>query len=671
MAPPFLRRRPLAVALAALAAGAPGAQEIKPWHLDFANGYVGMRSLREGTLTDGGGGAGGGVSRQRQSDLRTEVYVNGQGYIYHPNLLSLDIGAGVLAQRQRFSGDSGNADLGGSQYNLSLKGAVLKDKPVRGTFYFEHLNPAQSALPGQVMTQQNQRYGGDLSVLAPVSPVPLTLRYGHTSARGRGTDRVLDDSADQLALEAARSFGPLGDTRLSWQAARQASTSGSSLLPLQTARGSSASFGIDTRLHLGAARAFDLTEVLALNQRRYESAAGAVPDQRDARLLLDLRHRTSRILQEYLAFDGSSNRQGEIDAARRVLSGGVYYRPAAGAEASVGVRDDRSVTRQVASQARGVQASANLQQPLGPGMLQASYGVLVEQRAQQAAAATVPVLGETVLLTGIELVALARGHVVPGSVTVANAARSQVFIENIDYRLDVVGTQTRIQRVVGGAILDGERVLLDYAYQSGGTFAYRQFENNLALGWSAGRRLDVSVRVLEQRPTLTEGEPTFPLNHVRSVQWGARSEVPLADTGWAAGGSIEREVRRETLLPLRRTTLDAWVQNDEPLPGFGNLRAGTRRTRIDYGLPGQNVDLVGYDVRYGGRPAPGWNFSATASRERDGGGSLPRSRLDAAFDAQWRERKLTLSISLHRTEESQGPTQRGRTLLMLNLRREL
>jgi hypothetical protein len=240
----------------------------------------------------------------------------------------------------------------------------------------------------------------------------------------------------------------------------------------------------------------------------------------------------------------------------------------------------------------------------------------------------------------------------------------------VDYLLTSVGAETRIQRLVGGAILDGEQVLLDYRYDVGGTYAYRQTDQDFSLGWTYGRYLSFSLRRLDSRPVLVSGQSVFPFNVVTSPVWGGRGEIPLPGLGWSVGGGYEREDRHETLAPFQRASTEAYMQNDEPLPGFGNLRFGSRRSRVDYVNVLEDVRLTGYDLRYGGRPAPGWDLSATANYERDEGGVLPRRRLDAAFNAQWRERRLSMTFSVQRTREIQGAVQRTRSLLQWLVRRD-
>ncbi len=658
----------LAIVLMGLEVASLRAEDIVPFRVTGVDGYATLRYLGDGSTTREGTTAG---SRQQQGDMRAEIFLNGHGFVYHPNFLTLDVGGGPILSRQSFSGESGADSNTATQYNLTMRATLLKDKPFRGSLYFDHLNPTQSIAPGQIMTQENRRYGGEFSLLSPVTPVPLNFAYSHAESKGRGSDRVVDDNTEQFRVRADFSLGARGTTQVQYQALRQASITGASLLPILASRNDSEGLTVDTRLQLGGERAFDLTQLLAINHRHYEAGALRVPDQSDWRLMLDMRHKTNQQLQEFVTVDGSSNHQGDFNSNQRSLAGGLNYRPKSGLQLASVIRGTVGDTDRFSNRTRGANGSVNYQEDLWQGTLQSAYSMAVDWRSQQASSSTVPVLGESVQLSGTQFVALTNEHITTGSVMVSNAMRTQVFVENVDYVLTAVGTRVRVQRLVGGLILDGEQVLVDYQYDVGGTYTYRQVDQSFSLGWAYGRYFNISFRYLNSQPELLSGLSTFPLNPVSSTVWGVRGELPVLNVGWSVGAGVEMEDRRETIAPFRRISSDAYLQNDELIGGFGNLRFGVRRTLVNYGVPTQNVDLSGYDLRYGGRPALGWNLTATANYERDVGGLLPRKHFDAALNAQWRERKLSMTISLMRAREFQGAVERARSLLQWFLRRDL
>jgi hypothetical protein len=261
--------------------------------------------------------------------------------------------------------------------------------------------------------------------------------------------------------------------------------------------------------------------------------------------------------------------------------------------------------------------------------------------------------------------------VTAGSVTVHNTARTQTFTEGIDYTLTVVGLETRIQRQVAGSILDGQDVLIDYAYDAGGTFAYTQTDQNWNVGWAYANLLNVYFRHLDSSPKLTSGAPTFSLNTVSSNVYGARADVPLNFwRGFVVGGGVEREDRHETIAPYRRQSDEIYAQTEEPFFGSGMVRVASRRARQDYENSQQNVNLQAYDLRYVARTRFGLDLSADLNYELDTGTLNPRRRTSGALKARWAYRKLTMTMDVARTHESQAAADRTRQLVQILARRD-
>jgi hypothetical protein len=253
---------------------------------------------------------------------------------------------------------------------------------------------------------------------------------------------------------------------------------------------------------------------------------------------------------------------------------------------------------------------------------------------------------------------------------VSNLTRTQTYLEGVDYTVTVVGVETRLQRVVGGNIVDGQSLLVDYEFDVGGSFGYRQQDQTASLNWSYRGVFNAYLRHLESTPTLTSGQPTFSLNRVRSDIIGARADMPLrARLDMLAGGFIEHEDRAETISPFQRSAQEAYLQSEEPISG-GSVRFALRRTRVDYQNASQGVNLHAYDLRYWSRRLWGLDLAAELSRETDSGGAVPRRRDVFSIKSLWVYRKVRVSLDLGRTREMQGPVERTRSGGRLLMRRD-
>ncbi len=662
------------IALFCAAATPCDAQEIAPFRITAVEGYATMRYLRDEFVTDQPAAGQGAPSRSRQamSDMREEVFIMTHSYVYHPNLLSLDIGGGPILQRGSYSAEAGDTQSRGTLYNFTGRATLLHDKPYQGSLFFDHLNPTVSVAPGQVITQENTRYGFDFSLLAPVTPVPMYVDATSSHFQGRGADRIIDDKIDRFNYRASRSFGSLGSTQLQFQTTQQTSLSGSPNLPIQGSNSSNQGLNLDSRFQFGAARQYDLTNLVTINNQSYAlSGQNSIPDRRDARLLLDLRGRHSKELQTFALYNYSSSEQGDLNSVTHSAATGMNYAPRPDVMTTLGLRADDSQTGQLTTRAHGADGSVRYQRALPLGVAQVSYGLRVDQREQHAVAAQTRIIGERLTLAGTTFVSLVQQHVNAGTLVLSNATRTQTFTEGFDYTLTVLGAQTRVQRLIGGAILDGQEVLADYAFDVGGSFGYTQADQTFNLSWGLSSYTSVYFRYLDAAPRLTSGAPSYPLNAIKSSLYGARADLPLKlRVEMSVGGSAEREDRRETIAPYRRQANDFYVQAEEPIFGTGNFRVSTRRTRVDYDNSLQNVNLQGYDLRYWSRYWFGIDLSLNASRESDTGGPVARRRRIETVKAQWRYRKASVSFDLGRTLETQGDFRHSRALVQILARRE-
>jgi len=640
------------------------AQEIAPFRLTGVEGYASARFIRDEFTTVQPGVR----SRSGLSDMREELFVMTHSYVYHPNFLSLDLGAGPIFQRGRFFTDANDTTSSSTLYNLSARASFLRDKPYQGSLFYEHLNPTLSVSPDLIMTQENTRYGFDASTLVPL---PVNVDASRFRTEGRSTDRIADEQIDQFNMRARQELGRLGSTQFRYQATRQDSLSGSPNLPVQRTTSDRQNYQQETQLRFGAREQYDLFNLVMYDTQAYGLSSIPLPERNDRRFLLGLRGRNSKQVNTFATFNYNSSEQGTLTTTSNTGSAGLSYAPNKDLTWLLDVRAEDIRATQLDAHSRGANGSVQYKQPLGRGVLSTSYALRYDQRRQEASTPQGSVIGESVTLTGTTPVALSRGRVVAGSVVVSNAARTQIFTEGIDYVLSVVGLQTRLQRLVAGNILDGETVLVDYAYDVGGTFALNQTDQTLNVNWGLANYLDVYFRYLDSAPRLTSGTPTTPLNPAESTIYGARADIPLdvADA-WVLGGSYEQEHRREVIAPYTRQQSEVYAQTDMPSFGTGSVRIGARRLDQDYENTPEDVRLSGYDLSLSARHPLGIDLSARASYERDTGGLQPRTRQLASARAQWRYRRASLTLDVTHRRESQGSIERTRSLVQLLLRRD-
>lgn len=641
-------------------------EEFATFKVTDIEGRVEVRALGEDLSTSSAGS----VSSQRQADLRTEVFLSTRSYVYHPNLLSLEVGFGPIYQQARYRSDFADTSGHRSLYDLTARATFLRDKPYTAALYYEHLNPYVSVGPAQVLLQENERYGVDLALLAPATPVPLRLDASRQRSRGSSSQLSIDDQVDQIGLVADASLAGAGTVQFRVRDMRLDSQSGSALLPIQRTRSDLQSAALDTRAVFGEREQYQFLNLLTYETQHYELGANVPPDRDAARALFDLRARWSEAVQTHATYHFDRDVQGSLRRTTHRGELGANYTPNASLSTTLSVNGEETRSTPFSLSLRGAAASARYRAALAQGAVEAGYSARREDREQTAAAATASVIGERLVLTGTDFIPLSRERVIGASIVVSNELRTQTYVEGQDYTVSVLGTRTRIQRIVGGGITqDPPVVVVDYAYEVGGTFAYSQLDQSLNLGWSLGNRVSVYVRHFDSRPKLTSGVPLLTLNTVRSTTVGARADLPLGAL-FLVGAGVEHENRRETILPFKRDAADAYVQLDEAFIGAGGIRVGVRRTKVDYDFSSFDVDLTGYEAHYWVRLPENIELIADANVESDRGAAIERRREYAALRARWQFRKLSLSASATRVRETQGVVTTTRTLGQLLLRRD-
>jgi hypothetical protein len=519
------------------------------------------------------------------------------------------------------------------------------------------------ALPHQVaehFIQTNTRYGLDFSLRQPLSPVLLRVEAFRLHSKGSGVNRIVDETIDQASIRAFRSFGSEDYVQLAYQWNRQQSQSGSPYLPIQRTTTTTHAADLLSRFTFGASRQFQLTNIASfVTQPEF-------PSRRELRISPDLRWEHSDTLRTFYRYSLLTSRVEDVDTTNQSATVGLNHRLYQSLFTTIDLHGEDNRTTGFALRTYGAAASVSYRKQIPYGSLQLSYAARYDQRDRQAALAQVPVFGERQVLSGTIPVTLTNDQVITSTVVVSNAARTQTFVEGLDYRLILIGVQTRIQRLIGGNILDGETVLVDYAFQTGGTAAYTLFDQNYQASLNLFRHLNLFARFRNAPQRLVSGTPTLPLNSVRSTLYGVSVDLPL--WGMVVGGEAVHENQSEDIAPFQRMSYDLFIQI--PLPLSSTLRVAGRRVLVDNLRSTEDIDLLGSSAVLQSYPWPRLRVTAEASYEEDTGGAIPRRTLRGSAVAEWRIRQLLLRAEGQHAQERQGDFERGRSVVKLLLRRE-
>jgi len=624
------------------------AQEIKAFNFMNVESELVLRYLNDEQIFYTSGTK---TQEDRRPTFQEEYIINTDAYVFHPNLLSMELGGSVLFDQSTFETlddkNSNNEQLLG--YNARLD--FLNKKPYPVSVYYDKRNPSVSVgLAGRFL-QENIKYGAEMALLQPVSPVQVTVTAYRQTVKGEGLDQITDDDLEHADIRLYRASEKGDYIQLSYQLDNRDSRSGNPNLPINTRTTSTTSTYLDAKNLLGSIRQGELITIASYNTQE------EFPRRKELRVNPMINWQHSDRLRSFYRLNYNNTVEEDVDIEQSYITGGVGYSGSRN-ESSMDVHGEDNQSTSLDYRNIGANYALSHNRPVALGAVKLSYSGSFDYRDQVSSDDLFEIFGEEHEMLGTTPVTLLRDFVDTTTINVWNTSRTQLYIEGLDYRLLDVGSQTQVQRLTGGNIISGQIVLIDYSYQTGGTFAYDLVSNNLQLSWSPSRFYEMYIRYLNSQQNLREGEVTnIQLNSLTSTTYGLRAEQPL-DNGIDLGGEIYLEERDEDINPFTRESLDAYVEF--PLPRMTSLRVSTRRVVVDNKNSVEDVDLIGYILRLQTRPWLRARLSFESSYENDVGGTIDRTLKIQRIQFGWAFRQLKLTADAHYSEEDQGITQRNR-----------
>jgi len=665
---------PLSVAmLVASLAGPVAAEEIAPFRLTGIDGYASVDYLSD---SQSYGTPGGASNTYAISSLQESVFLNTHSYFYHPNFLKMDLGGGPLWVQNRVEENGLSRADRETLYNLTGRLSFLEQKPFPLVLYYEHLNPTVSTSLTQSFIQTNTKYGATWTLRQPLSPVFVVADVFRLRSEGESPTLIVDDQIDQASLRMSTSIGRDGFGQVMYQVSQQDSLGGVPALAIVPTTIENRIASLDTRMLFGANRGIIFSGYMSYHTLSFVRTDFTLVRE-DFVLSPDLQWRHSEHLTSFYNYNLYKSSEPQFDTTNQSARTGLIWRDGDNLMVSGDVHGEDSKITGLELQSYGAGLLASYTQPWTNAVLRLNAGAIYDVKDREAAVANINVIGERITLVNGIPVTLAQEFIDTTTIQVWNTARTQQYCPDVlplppgcvvaDYRIIVIGTRTQIQRLATGNILDGQEVLVDYAFRTGGTITYNLFNQNYQASLTLYRYYTVFARYLDIDYRLTTGTPTLPLNPVRSTIYGFRVDQPVWQD-FMVGGEASYEHHEEEVAPYRRTSYDAYLQ----LPVL--FRIGTRltgrRITADYLNSVEDIDLVGWAVQLRATPWIHTTFTAEAAYEEDTGGTLTRSVLRDIVALEWRLRQLSVRGDVQYAREEQGGFERERTVIRVLVRRD-
>ncbi len=560
-----------------------------------------------------------GSSDTRLSFLEERVGLRLYGFVYHPRLLSWDLG-GELGLVQGWSdGFDGGDTLNSTLYRYHIDLEFLKGLAYGFGLHASRSDSVQLSLFGERTTQQSTQYSATGRYRGQFD-LDVNASRNENVTRGSGTPR--DEIRHRVIATGKRHGSSLGALDLRYEFDDF----------LDQRRGSK------FRTHLGT-----LTHSIDSEGRVHhlDTRARVLDRQGDSEF------RTTGITEAYsfrplaeLAIDATggwhNDRVAGSDTRSTNVGGGLTHTLFGSLSSGVGANWNE--VRPEVGRERRLRGHGQLsyRKQIPNGLLSLSYNGSWERTERDAPSQTRLVVDEAVLALDSNVVLLARENVDPTTVFVTDLGGATIYLEGLDYSLQGVGNTLRLIRLAGGSITNGQTVFVDYTYASGGDLHFDTQRHGMrsSLDLFDLLRPFYELNVVRQR-RLDAGTGRLP-DESTTQRWGLEF-----NWRWLHASYVGEDVRRDSG-SYRGWTVEARL-NLRPFESVA-LGLGGLERHISFGTDRTETTRVYLQSR--------WQASGSLSVKLQGSWQQERGRAESEL--------LLADASLHWVFQGLEATLRGR-----------
>ena len=639
---------------------AESADDISAFQITNTEGFIGLRYRHDGDLTQQASSP---ESKEMRSVFEQELHLDTYGYVYHPNLLNVNIGAGVLLSQENLQTGSGTAEHDDTLYELSARLMFLEKKPYPLTLYYIKSHPSVALDVADVFIQENEKYGMNFSLRKPVSPVTLSFEAYKQSNKGNSFTQVVNDRNAYHSVTAHSDFDNGAYAELSYSENQQQSQSGSVNVSIVPFNVTSKTTDFKSLSVLGKQREINLK--LTAKQTIQEEDR----DLDETRFSPVVTWKHSKNFNSYYRYSSLDRKQANIETSDRAAAAGLRYEWQENLYSNAEAHINKNKTSGLLLDSYGVNGAVTYKHKLDFGLLQFNVALNYDDFNREAAS-VVQVVDANYTLTGSNSVTLAHDYIDTATIVVKRADTNQVLTEGLgnDYVVTVIGKQTLIQKV-NPALPVNLDVLVSYQYNPGGTASFTSTGQSYQTSLEFNKYYTAYINYRNREQNLKSGLPSLPLGSSDTTSYGLRVSYALpSDVEVILGGDMLNEKHNENISSYQKKNLNLFMKM--ALPFSSNMNLSFTRQQVDNLSSTEDVDLTRYALRLKSHPANRLVLSLLVSDEKDTGSSLSRHSRNIALTGQWRIRKLLLELGARKINNMHGTTRQERTIFNLNLRRD-
>ncbi len=469
-----------------------------------------------------------------------------RGFSYHPNLVDFSLGVVLGSLQHEYAEDRNASSIQGDDIGIiaefELSADILRHKPYPGRLYVKHDQTTQSrAFRSSLQTNRDIQ---SISWRLEDSTHPLHARFEHR----RFDYEPLDDSdpggfteTTSATVGGSYRFDNDHQIRLEYEhLVLEEQPSGLDYASNEIILIHSLKWNTSNRLesrveYLDQFGNYDIQRVRARSDLRI-----AIVDDLTGRLTAEYRDQERSLLVGTTTvsdqtFDVSAGLMHKLfESLVTNLDG--YYR-------TQQLNDDSGADEY------GGRFDINYRKKNALGRLRINYTFAYDVDSRRSASGLpIDVFDEAHTFPPDERFLLDNRRVVLSSIVITDSTNATIYVEGLDYTVRTLGDEVEIERLLGGTILPGQTVLVDYRYDLGGRFTLRSVAHNVGISQEFDFGLTLGYLYRTQDQQLTEGTvldaafESYDAHTFRaSFRWGnlrARARYELYDSNITENESI-------------------------------------------------------------------------------------------------------------------------------------
>ena len=640
------------------------AEEIAVFRLTGVEGDIGIQYQTDEQTE---GSVGESKTRNALTTTEEEVSFVTHSYVYHPKLLSIDLGAGLLYAQNEVETPAGSSEYDDSLYSLSAYLRFLEGKPYPFTLYYDKTTPSISASHGEKFIQENEKYGVNAALKEPILPFSINVEAFRQTQQGRGSTQIVDNTTEQVRWRAYRSFGDTGYSQLTYYTNTFVSENGLVGQAIEKRETKSESTSLDTDYSFGQERQVNFNSLISTYSEE------GVLEREEFRFSPNLSWQHSQQTLSFYRFDYFETEVDKTETISKSTALGASSDLSEAVNVNGELHGDEMKTVGLENKSRGVSGTVRYKKPLSFGQFGFSAGGGYDKHSRDTNVQSIVRKGESIRLDGLQKVALSFPNVIAVTRVIhANPDRQHILlVQGVDYEVEIPASNiglAYIRRLGTINLESGESVLIDYEYKTGGSVVYTSLSQHYHAQLDLYKYYSVFVSYSETDTEIKEGSPTIPVASVNYTRMGMRVDRPFFQDDLTIGGEANREEKEDDISPYVRKDYTAYIQ--ARVMGDTQIRLSGQRSIQDNEFTTEDIDLRRQTARLTLHPWSRSSISFEVSNEKDTGSHIHRRIKTKALTARWQLRKLTLSIDGRSIVETHADYEREHNMFMARLNRE-